>query len=158
MLVLQFFQSFGSGKINLNRSDLPTVDGNFGIELNSPAGRLSTLIDSSAAILRHHWHSSFDVGAAFVEDLGFCGFGGFAVGFGHRFGVADDHAGGAAEDFADGPGVVVVGEEDFADALFFGAVVPAAEEGEVVAEEGEVVGLVGFFFEGFEGVGGAVFG
>ena len=74
-----------------------------------------------------------------MEDFGFeffrGGFGGFAVGLCHGFGVADDHAGGAAKDLADGPGVVFVGEEDFADALFFGAIVPAAEEREVVAEE-----------------------
>ncbi len=50
------------------------------------------------------------------------------------------------------------GEEDFADALFFGAIVPAAQQREMVAEEGEVAGLAGFFFERFEGVGGAVFG
>ena len=44
------------------------------------------------SILRQDWHDSFDVGAAFVEDFGFeffgGGFGGFAVGFGHGFGIA----------------------------------------------------------------------
>ena len=74
-----------------------------------------------------------------MEDFGFeffrGGFGGFAVGFGHGFGVAEGLARGSAEDLADGQGAIVVGEEDFADALFFGAIVPAAEEREVVAEE-----------------------
>src|SRR5580698_7471458 len=91
------------------------------------------------SILRHHWHFPLNIGAAFVEDFGLeffgGGFGGFAVGVGHGFGVAEGHAGGSAEDFADGPGAVFVGEEDFAVALFFGAIIPAAQEREVVAEE-----------------------
>ena len=82
-----------------------------------------------------------------MEDLCLCGFGGVALGFGHGFGVADDHACGASQDFADGPGAVFVGEEDFADALLLGTVVPAAEQGEVVAQKGEIVRLACFFFE-----------
>src|SRR5277367_1207129 len=85
-------------------------------------------------LFRQHGDNSFDVGAAFVEDLGFdsfCGFfGGVALGFGHRFGVAEDHAGCATEDFADWPralfATVFIGKEDLADALLLGAVVPAA--------------------------------
>ena len=64
-----------------------------------------------------------------MQDLGLRGFGGLAVGFGHGLWFADDGAGGASENFADGPCAIVVGEEDFSDALLFGAVVPAAEEG-----------------------------
>ena len=71
-------------------------------------------------ILWRHRHNSFDLGAAFVQDCGFCRFGRVALGFGHGFGVAEDHAGGAAEDFADGPGAVFIGKEDFADGCFSG--------------------------------------
>jgi len=108
-----------------------------------------------------------------VEDLCFDllggGFCGVALGFGHRFGIADNHAGCASEDLSDGPGAFVasvfVGEEDLADALLLGAIVPAAEEGEVVAQEREIAGWFDFFFElredmsgaGLGGVGGCMF-
>ena len=76
-----------------------------------------------------------------MEDFGFDVFGGgfcrVALGFGHGLEIADDHAGCASEDLSDGPrafvAAVFVGEEDLADALLFGAVVPAAEKGEVIA-------------------------
>jgi hypothetical protein len=63
-----------------------------------------------------------------VQDFSFCVFSGVALGFGHGFGVADDHSGGASENFADGPCAVFIHKEDPADALLFGAVVRAAEE------------------------------
>ena len=78
-----------------------------------------------------------------------CGFGRVALGFGHGFGVSDDHAGGATKDFADGPGAVFVGDEDFADALLLGAVVPAAQQGEVVAQKGEIVAACLLFLRVF---------
>jgi len=105
-----------------------------------------------------------------VEDLcldllggGFCC---VALRFGHGFGIADDHAGCASEDLSDGPSgsvaSVFVGEEDLAYALLLGTVVPAAKEGEVVAEEREIAGWLDSFFElredmvgaGLGGVGG----
>ena len=46
----------------------------------------------------------------------------------------------------------LVGEEDFSGALFFGAVVPATEEGEMIAEKCEVAGFGGFFFECGDGL------
>ena len=110
---------------------------------------------------------AFDVGAAGVEDFGAggleFGLGGVALGevavcVGHRFGIAESGAGGGVEDAADGPLVVDVGEEDFAGALLFGAVIPAAEEREMVAEELEVSGFGGSFFKGADGLGCAVFG
>ena len=93
-----------------------------------------------------------------MEDFSLCGFCGFAVGVGHGFGVANDHAGGASENFADRPCAVFVGDKEFADALLLGAIVPAAEQGEMIAQEGEVGGFVRFFFECGDGVGCAVFG
>ena len=93
-----------------------------------------------------------------MEDFCFCGFGGFAVCFGHGFGVAEGHSGGSAEDAADRPFVSIVGEEDFSGALLFGAIVPAAEEGEMIAEESEVVGFCGFLFECSDGLRGSFFG
>ena len=82
-----------------------------------------------------------------MEGFCFCCFGRVAVGLGHGFRVAEDGAGGAAQNPADGPCAVVVGKEDFADALLFGAIVPAAQQGEMVAQEGEIAGLACFFFE-----------
>ena len=67
-----------------------------------------------------------------------------ATGFGRGFGVTEGDAGGGVEDAADGPsgfvGRVFSWEEDFAGALLFGAIVPAAEEGEVVGEGSEIGG------------------
>ncbi len=65
-------------------------------------------------------------------------------------GVKSD-AGGGVEDAADGPsgfiggvffgqGAFIFWQEDFADALLLGPVIPAAEEREVVGEGGEVGG------------------
>src|ERR1019366_7782976 len=67
-------------------------------------------------------------------------------------------AGGAAEDAADGPGGIFAREEDFADALFFRAVAPAAQQREVVGEGGEVGWGGGLSFERGDEVGGAEFG
>ena len=96
-----------------------------------------------------------------MEDFGFDifggGFCGFAVGFGHGFRVAESHAGGSAEDAADGPSAVVVGEKDFAGALFFRAIVPAAEEGKMIAEESKVAGFRGLLFERGDGMVSAFF-
>src|SRR3984957_6489002 len=39
MLAVQLLQFLGFGRINFYRMDLLPVDGNFGIELNRPAGR-----------------------------------------------------------------------------------------------------------------------
>jgi hypothetical protein len=66
------------------------------------------------------------------------------MGFGRGFGVAEGDAGGGVEDAADGPGGfirrVFSWEEDFAGSLLLRAIVPAAEEREVVGECGEVEG------------------
>ena len=78
--------------------------------------------------------------ATCVDDLGLEDFCGFAVDGRDGCGWAQDDAGGSVEDAADGPRPIGIGEEDFAGALLFGAVVPAAEEGEVVAELGDVDG------------------
>ena len=113
-------------------------------------------------VSRHDRDGAFDVGAAGVEGAGFelfCGgLGGVALDFGEEFGFAEDGAGGAAEDAADGPAAVVVGEEDFAGALLLWTVVPAAEEREMIAEEGEVVGVRDPLFECGESMGGAGLG
>ena len=116
---------------------------------------------------------AFDVRPACVEDLGAGGLefglggvalGEVALGVGHGFGVAQCGAGGAVEDAADGPccqisrSAIHVGEEDFAGALFLGAVVPAAEEREVVAQGGEIGRGRGLRFEGGDEGGGAGFG
>ena len=77
-----------------------------------------------------------------MENLGFeglgCSGGGFAVCFGHGFGVAQGLAGGGAKDTPDGPGAVRVRKEELAMALLFLAVVPAAEERKMVGEAEEV--------------------
>jgi hypothetical protein len=72
-----------------------------------------------------------------------------AQGFGCELWVAEGDAGGGVEDAANGPGGFIgrffaaegafsFWEEDFADALLLGAIVPAAKEGEVVGEGGEI--------------------
>ena len=110
---------------------------------------------------------AFYFGAVGVEGFGaggfWCGIGGVAggevaLGFGHGFGIAEGHACGSAQDAADGPGGIFAREEDFADALFFRAVVPAAQQREVVGEGGEVGWGAGLSFERGDEVGGAEFG
>lgn len=111
-----------------------------------------------------------------MEDLGAGGLWGgvfgiagglIALGVGDRFGVAERHAGCSVQNTADGPnsfvaafcvGALEFREKDFAGALLFGAVVPAAEEGEMVAQRGQVGWGGGFLFEGCDQVGGAEFG
>ena len=107
-----------------------------------------------------------------MEDLGAGGLlrgvfgiadGEIALSVGDGFGVAERHAGGPVEDAADRPcsffwvGALSLWEEDFAGALLLGAVVPAAEEGEAVAELGDV-GWVDACGEGFDGGASAVLG
>jgi hypothetical protein len=88
--------------------------------------------------------------AAGVEDSGlegFCGFAGFFSFYGiGGSGWAEDDAGCSVEDAADGPAAIGIREEDFAGALLFRAVIPAAEERERVAEFVEVCGGLGLGF------------
>jgi hypothetical protein len=66
------------------------------------------------------------------------------LGFGGGFGVAEGDAGSGVEDAADGPGGFIgrafSREKHFAHALLLRAVVPAAKEGEMVGERGEIGG------------------
>ena len=111
------------------------------------AGGLSTMGTVRSTSGRLGWRVL--VRGGFLGLVGGVADGEVAVGFGDGGGVAKGHASCAVEDATDGPGWFFervfagekgfgLGEEDFAGALFFGAVVPAAEEGEMVAEGGEV--------------------
>jgi hypothetical protein len=79
---------------------------------------------------------ALDSFSARVDGFGLEGFCALAVDCRGGGRWAEDDSCGTVEDAADGPGVVGIWEEDFALALLFGAVVPAAEEREVVAQEG----------------------
>src|SRR5215469_15292931 len=115
--------------------------------LDSEAGYAAVLLIDS----RGDDDDTLDVWAAFVKYPSFHSFSSFlrcfALGFGHGFRVAYDHAGASAQDFTDRPGAVVIRKEDFSDALLFGTVVPTAQQGEMVAQEGEVVRLGCFLLE-----------
>lgn len=103
-------------------------------------------------------NDALDAFTAFVDDFGLEVFEGLAVDRRSGGGWTEDDAGGSVEDAANGPGMVGIGKGDFAGALLFGTVVPAAEEGEVVADFGDVGDGCGLGGESVEDGASAIFG
>src|SRR5258705_4955150 len=97
-----------------------------------------SVFNLALSIFWHYRHYTFNIRTAFVKDFRFCGFDRVALGFGHGFWFAEDHAGGTSQNFTDGPGAVFVRKEDFADALLLRTVIPAAQHGEAIAQHGEI--------------------
>ena len=96
-----------------------------------------------------------------MDEAGFDDPGGVAIGLLHGFRIAENGAGGATENAANGPGAIRMRQEELAFALLFRAIVPAAQQGEMIGKEREIWsqrgGLAEVGSQGGESAGGAIF-
>src|SRR6266851_1344906 len=92
-------------------------------------------------------HNSLHVCSALVQNphLGF--FRGLALCLCHGLGIADHHAGSPAQNAPHRPAPIRIGKEDLAHALLLRSVVPASQQREMVAQDGQIVRRTGLRFQ-----------